>query len=510
MFEVRDVDLAGRIGKLYTRHGVVETPAFFPVIDPARQEVELEAVREAGIGQVITNAYLLYKRTGGAPVSIHEYLGWKGPVMTDSGAYQILEYGGVDVTQDEIVEYQARIGSDIAVILDVPTGDVDRRRAEASVEETLRRAREASRLITKSPETIWVLPIQGGRFLDLVERSAREAGRLPGYSMYGIGSPTVFLDRYQYDVVVDIVYTAKRLLPAGRPVHLFGAGHPLIIPFVVALGVDTFDSASYILYARDGRYITEYGVYRIEDLDYFPCDCPVCRRYTPKDLLEMSKEERTRLLAIHNLHVISRMVRRVKQAIKEGRLWELLEEVARRHPAAQAAFRRFRKYHRYLELHTPVSKGRVRGLRAYGFESLWNPKLTRLQARALARVGPPRGPRRAVLVRLSKAGSCPQDSDDTHYAIYDYYVGVFPSALCGVYPTIHVDYGGVDPLVAKHLDDAVTAYVHRLRERGYKEVEVRGAPWHLARRLARLRRSLYGVEISVDGEGVGGETGDYM
>jgi len=211
LFEVKDVDLAGRIGRLYTKSGVIETPAFFPVIDPVRQEVDLNLIKEAGVGQVITNAYLLLKRTGGSRADVHKILGGEGPVMTDSGAYQILEYGKVDVDQDTILEYQKAIGSDIGVILDVPTGNVDRDKAEASVAETLRRARDALRVIDPAnDETIWVLPVQGGRYLDLVDASAREAAKLP-YRMYGIGSPTVFLEEYRYDVVVEIVYAAKAL-----------------------------------------------------------------------------------------------------------------------------------------------------------------------------------------------------------------------------------------------------------------------------------------------------------
>ncbi|GAB6148397.1 tRNA guanosine(15) transglycosylase TgtA [Stetteria hydrogenophila] len=493
MFEIKDVDLAGRIGRLHTRHGVIETPAFFPVIDPVRQELPVAEVRSAGLSQVLTNAYLLYKRTGGAPVKVHDFLGWDGVVMTDSGAYQILEYGDINVTQDEILEYQKAIETDIGVILDVPTGNVPRERAAETVEETLRRARAALNTIDpESDETVWILPIQGGKYLDLVERSAREAVKLP-YRMYGIGSPTVFLEEYRYDVIVEIIYTAKRILPGGRPVHLFGAGHPLIIPFAVALGVDTFDSASYIIYARDGRYMTEYGVYRLEQLDYFPCNCPVCSRYTPRELAEMPKRERTRLLALHNLHVIQKTVRRVKQAIREGRLWELLEETARRHPAARAALAKFRKYYRYLEAGTPTAKGEVRGVRAYGGESLWNPRLLRFQERVLARYQPALdGARRAVLEPLAKDSPCTPPGEGEYRAYYDYFIGVVPWELCGVYPSIHVDHGGPTLEAARHLENALIAFIHKLLKLGVEEVVVKGpAAALLARRRPPKTRLEY-------------------
>jgi 7-cyano-7-deazaguanine tRNA-ribosyltransferase len=277
MFYIKDVDLAGRIGRLKLKRGDIETPAFFPVIDPIRQELGVEEIRAAGFKQVITNAYLLLRRFGDEAIrrGVHGILGFDGIVMTDSGAYQILEYGGIEVEQDTIIEYQKAIGSDIGVILDVPTGDVDYEKAKATVEITLKRALEALKLIEGSSVS-WVLPIQGGRHLDLVELSAREASRIPYYSIYGVGSPTEFLERYELTVVLKMIYSAKKHLPDSKPVHLFGAGHPIIIPFAVALGVDMFDSASYILYARDGRYMTDYGVYRVEELEYFPCTCPVC------------------------------------------------------------------------------------------------------------------------------------------------------------------------------------------------------------------------------------------
>jgi len=499
-FEVKDVDLAGRIGVLRTRHGRVETPAFFPVIDVARQEVSVRDIKEAGFNQVITNAYLLFKRYGSLVVErggVHRFLGFDGVVMTDSGAYQILEYGGVEASQREIIEYEKAIDSDIAVILDIPTGDVDRVRAEASVRETLARAREALALI--DPENrFWVLPVQGGRHLDLVDLSAREAASLPKYNMYGIGSPTVFLEKYMYDIVVAIVATAKRRLRGGLPVHLFGAGHPLIIPFAVALGVDTFDSASYILYARDGRYMTEWGVYRLDELEYFPCSCPVCSRYTPRELREMPREERTRLLALHNLYVIRRSVERVKQAIREGRLWEHLEETASRHFSSKNALREliFRGS-TLLELSAPRVKGVVKGVRALSRESMFNPRLARFRDSATARLLElvPQGVRvelKPLLGRPDPARCRPREESYTVY--YQPYTGLVPEDLCGVYPTVQMDYPArlLEREVVEDLAARLLYAYETLKARG-QEVTVsycRDAPWSVeAVEIAGLRGS---------------------
>lgn len=481
-FEIKDVDLAGRIGRLRIGDREIETPAFFPVIDVERQETSIRDIVEAGFKQVITNAYLLYKRyKGGLPGgNIHSFLGFEGVVMTDSGAYQILEYGSISVSQETIIEYQKTVGSDIAVILDIPTGDVDRDRALKTVMETLKRASEAQSLI--DPERrVWVLPIQGGRHLDLVEYSARKALEMEGYMMYGIGSPTVYLEQYKYDVIADMIYTAKRVIPGGRPVHLFGAGSPLIIPFAIALGIDSFDSASYILYARDERYMTERGVYRLRELKELPCNCPVCSKREPGDLLELDEKERTRLIALHNLYVINKSIRETKQAIREGRLWEYLEEVARRHPSTSLLLRRFRFYYKLIEKGVPTSLGTVKGLKLMGEESLWNPKIVGLQRRVmgfLRSIKEVTGASEAVYEPwLGK--DCPAIDDDAIIILYKPYIGVVPLELCGVYPTIQSDYGRVTGLSIDLLYYQLLASFRILRDQGVKVAvrACRGVEW---------------------------------
>ena len=465
-FEIVDIDLAGRIGRLHLRTATIETPAFFPVVDPQRQEVPLDKIRDAGFHQIITNAYLAYKRWGPTSRGIHGMLNWRGAVMTDSGAYQILAYGDIDVDQETILRYQKKVlKPDIGVILDIPTGDVSRERAEYTVKETLRRAHLALSVIDPTNDDIlWVLPVQGGRYVDLVERSAKQGSMLP-YRMYGIGSPTVFLEKYRYDTIIKIIRAAKLHLNPARPVHLFGAGHPLILPYAVALGIDTFDSASYMLYARDDRYITPYGVYRLDELDYFPCACPVCTRYTPAELRELPKQERTRLLALHNLYVISQTMRRIKQAIREGRLWELLQETARAHPAAARALQALRGSYRLLEASTPrVKPRRVKGLRAYAPESLWNPKILGYKARLLSEFLPGmlRHLKQAGIttIRLRPSLNPPDDCSTTREAdeaiiFYAPYLGLIPETLCGTYPTIHIDYANIDDTVARDLSNTV-------------------------------------------------------
>ncbi len=380
-FEIKDKELAGRIGKITTKSGVIETPAFFPVVNPFKKgdEVPTEKIKEIGFTQIITNSYIIKQRLKGIAVDVHELTGFDGVVMTDSGAYQLLMYGKgrISIDPEGIVKYQKLINSDIAVVADVPTrDDASFDEALESVKSTLERAKIVEPLI-EGDDRLWVLPIQGGVYTDLVRRSSLEALKLKGFKYYAIGSPVTVLEKYEFWRIVDMVVTAKMVLPPDKPVHLFGGGHPLIIPLMVALGIDSFDSASYILYARQGRYMTERGTLRLNELSYFPCECEVCSKYTPKELLEMSEDERTKLLAIHNLHVIIREIKKVKEAIKEGRLWELVEESARRHPSVLQAFRSALKYVKWLERLDPRYKGIGKGIFLFGNESYRRPELQR-------------------------------------------------------------------------------------------------------------------------------------
>ncbi|ADG91546.1 tRNA guanosine(15) transglycosylase TgtA [Thermosphaera aggregans] len=381
-FEPKEYELAGRIGKLRTRHGVIETPFLFPVVDPVRQAPGLSVLREIGYDGFITNAYLFYKRNNGEVKDIHQALNWDKPIMTDSGGYQVLVYGDVEVDNKTIVEYEKKIGVDIGVILDVPTGSkMTWDEALKAVRETYKRAVEALPLIMDSDQ-VWVLPIQGSPYKDLLVRSSIQAWRLP-YQMYAIGSPTLLLERYEYSVIVEITALAKLHLSPDRPLHVFGVGHPMIIPFLVAMGADFFDSASYILYARDGRYMTETGTKNVKDLTYLPCNCPVCSRYTAEELKELGRREREELIATHNLHVLMKELRNVKQHIREGRLWELLEYRSKSHPSLKRAFHVVKKYRELLEKYNPRSKPDGKALMIIDRDSLENPRLVHTRRRSL-------------------------------------------------------------------------------------------------------------------------------
>ena len=355
-FQVHGKDLLGRIGTINTKSGAFVTPHMFPVLDPHQRTLGKEFFDRLDIHAVMTNAYLLKRgRQGLDPVDVHGTLEYPGTVATDSGAYQILEYGQVGVTPEEIVDYQEKINTDIGVILDVPTGfRSDLSRARWTVDETVRRADRALEVITRK-DILWVGPVQGGVYLKEVERSAREMAKRD-FAIYALGSPTELMETQRYGVLVDMIVAAKKALPTGKPFHLFGAGHPILFPFLVALGCDLFDSAAYALYARAGRYLTPEGTLLLGDMVEFVCPCPACVDTSPEELMRSQDSEgQTRLLQ-HNLWACFSELRRVREAIRKGRLWELLELRSHAHPALKECFTRIGKYAELLERSTPAVK----------------------------------------------------------------------------------------------------------------------------------------------------------
>ena len=156
LFEISKCDLAGRIGTLETNHGKVQTPAFVPVIHPVKQSIPASKLKEMGFDMVITNAYITMKNYGQEAVErgIHDIIKYDGSVMTDSGGYQVLEYGKVDVTPEAMAAFESGIGSDIAIPLDKPTGfGMPEKKAKSYVDHTLKLRGSRRRAHQMLPET---------------------------------------------------------------------------------------------------------------------------------------------------------------------------------------------------------------------------------------------------------------------------------------------------------------------------------------------------------------------
>ncbi|HTX61360.1 MAG TPA: tRNA guanosine(15) transglycosylase TgtA [Methanobacterium sp.] len=353
-FEIKYKDARGRSGIFKTPHGKVKTPALMPVIHPGKQTLD---VAKYGAEIVITNAYLIYKneelRHKALKDGVHNLLNFSGPIITDSGSFQLSVYGDIEITNREIIEFQEKIGTDVGTSLDIPTPPfVSKRRAEEELEVTINRAREA---LDVRDKLMLNSVVQGSTYPDLRVESARTLGEME-FDIHPIGAVVPLMENYQYSTLLDVIMASVENLPDSRPRHLMGAGHPMIFSFAVALGCDLFDSAAYILYAQDDRLLMPDGTYKLENLIEMPCSCSICNNYTPEDLRSMKKVERTKLLAQHNLHASFAEIRQVRQSLADGSLWELVEKRMRNHPYLLNALRKMKKYSPQLERYDPPNK----------------------------------------------------------------------------------------------------------------------------------------------------------
>lgn len=445
MFEIFSCDLAGRIGKLYTNHGKIETPAYVPVIHPAKQGVSTQKIKEIGFDLVITNAYIAYKRFGNeaAQRGIHDVINFDGAVMTDSGGYQVLEYGDVEILPKDMAKFEREIMTDIAIPLDKPTGfKLPKKTARDYVEHTLKVSKQTLAQRNDNGQ-IWVGPIQGGEHFDLVKKSTQSLAEY-GFDMLALGSPVEFMESYEYRLLAEMILVAKKEMPDNIPLHLFGAGHPLTIPVAIAFGCDTFDSASYILYAKQDRYMTEDRTRKLSEIAYFSCVCEVCSKFSPKELYSLDKEIRVNQLALHNLYAIKSEVDRTKEAIKEGRLWEYLLKKLRSHPKLYEIIDIITGNSEYLARSTPLFKEKA--LFLYTYHDQYRPEVIsyhkmvrgfRTDKKELV-ISKPFITNPAYLSReqqdLEKRFSKPQN---IQFVQYSPFLGLIPLEISDIYPASH-------------------------------------------------------------------------
>ena len=461
-FEVNDADLLGRVGTLRVGDKSLETPYMFPVIHPVSQSVPTSELGSMGFGGLMTNSYIIYSRRRDYALEkgIHKLLGFDGVFMTDSGGYQVLEYGELGLGYKEVAEFQSKIGSEIAVTLDRPTGYPQKRStAVDTVEYSLKNAK-ATLAEFGGTETQWVGPIQGGLYLDLVGRSAKSL-KSAGFRYLALGSPVQVMENYMFADLVRMILAAKRVVPYSTPLHLFGAGHPLTMSLAVALGCDTFDSASYILFARTGRYMTRSGVLTLASMKYLPCSCPVCSKTTIAELQELEHPERTRAVATHNLHVLREELESCKEAIAEGRLWDLVEERSMAHPRLREAFLELSRHSEELAVGTPALKDR--GLFVRSASDVLRPEILTARKRLSQAI---RKSQKSAELAGVEAGHSPGRAAAKGSDLYLRHpiLGPYPAELQFLYPFSQTEVGSMVPQVTA--EEAK----RRLRRLGYSRV----------------------------------------
>ncbi len=467
-FEVTDRAAAGRIGRLHTAHGIVTTPTLLPVVNP---NLKLIAPRDMkrlyGAQALITNSYIIHKhddlQEAARSKGVHHILDFDGPVMTDSGSFQQYVYGDVPLKGEEIVVFQREIGSDIGTALDVfSTPERSFEQAREDLEETTRRVVAAA---AHKGEMGLATTVQGGVHPLLREQAATQLA--PHGDLFPIGGVVPLMERQRYAELARVILAAKRGLPAGKAVHLFGCGHPVLFPLAAALGCDLFDSSAYAKYARDNRYLTPTGTLHLEHVAESICHCPVCTDHPPKELLRLDDHDRIKALAGHNLHVTFTELRRVRQAIREGTLWELVERRAASHPKLLDALAVLREepHKNQLEESEPISGDRA--LFYTGPHTIHRPLLHRLHNRLLSHYRPPDVEQAVLLEEGERPFSRHQrdrlahhlEKAPTHFVV-DSWLGPVPIELDHLYPLAQsVVPETVDLGTRRHLNGLLSAFL---------------------------------------------------
>jgi queuine tRNA-ribosyltransferase len=349
----RDVGTRARAGLLRTPHGVVETPAFMPVgTQGTVKGLTPEVLEEIGSRMVLANTYHLALRPGEEVVAalggLHRFMGWGGPILTDSGGFQafslaqrrkLTERGvafrshidgrALELTPERAVAIQEALGADVAMCLDhcpaLPATHAEVAEATARTVRWAERSREAHRRVDQALFGI----VQGGAYEDLRARCVEELVALdfPGYA---IGGVSVGESREEVRKALEV--TAHRL-PEGKPRYLMGVGRPQDMLDAVAEGVDLFDCVLPTRNGRNATCLTGAGPVKMRNaahrLDPRPieegCDCPACRRFSRgyvRHLFLAGEMLGPMLASAHNVAYLHRLMREARGAIEADRFAE--------------------------------------------------------------------------------------------------------------------------------------------------------------------------------------------
>lgn len=315
-FEIKAKDGLARLGVISVNNKKINTPVLLPVVNPHLQLISPKELQEEfGCEALITNAFILHNSKSRDEIlkkGIHKFLDFDGVIMTDSGTFQQYSHGEVPFSNEETLEFQKKIGSDILTFMDVFTLPDDNRETVLNkVKETFERAKFAVDYDNVN------CAVQGGLFLDIRKKNASELNKM-NFKYYSAGGIVPLMENYNYEDLVKVILAVRKNLSSDRTLHAFGAGHPTLFPLLALLGCDVFDSASYAIFAKKGKYLTEFGTKDLDELNELPCVCPVCSAHKISEFDE-------KLLAKHNLWVLMGTIKKVRQAIHEGKLWELVD-----------------------------------------------------------------------------------------------------------------------------------------------------------------------------------------
>ena len=350
-FTVSHRDGAARRGRLELAHGAVDTPAFMPVGTYGTVKAMSPAeLREVGAQIVLGNTFHLWLRPGIEVIArhggLHGFMGWDGPLLTDSGGFQVFSLGALRkiseegvrfaspingdrllLTPEESMRVQRALDADIAMVLDECTPHpATHRQAEKSMQLSLRWAERSREAFRDSRNALFGI-VQGGVYEDLRDASLEGLTRIgfDGYAIGGlaVGEPAAARERI-------LAHTAPRL-PAERPRYLMGMGTPEDIILAVRAGIDLFDCVLPTRNARNGWLYTRRGDVKIRNARWRDdaraldesCACYACRHFTRAYLHHLQKANEilgARLNTLHNLHYYQALMRELRDAIEGARL----------------------------------------------------------------------------------------------------------------------------------------------------------------------------------------------
>lgn len=360
-FEIEKTHKNARAGRFHTHHGTFETPAFMPVATQGTVKgITPRDIKDTGAQIVLSNTYHLHLRPGDELIrdlgGLHEFMKWQGPILTDSGGYQVfslsqlrkvskdkvvfqshLDGKKIEFTPETVVRIQENLGVDIMMVLDecleYPATE---ERARESLETTLRWAK-MSRDSRERMETLQFGIVQGGMFPSLREQSA--AGLLEigfdGYAIGGlsVGEPT--------ELMREMTVLSASFLPREKPRYLMGVGTPSDIIEAVSVGVDMFDCVIPTRNARNGRLFTDDGYINIRNAEFRTdsspisdtCDCYACSTFSRayiSHLVHANEMLGGHLATIHNLRFYQRLMRAIRESIFSGTFDEFAKSTLER------------------------------------------------------------------------------------------------------------------------------------------------------------------------------------
>ncbi len=353
-FELRKKDGCARLGRVNTAHGPFDTPVFMPVgTKGAVKGLTPEDLSEIGIGILLANTYHLYLRPGHELIrslgGLHGFMNWNGPILTDSGGFQVfslcnlrkIDEEGVSfsshldgtrykLTPESAIEIQEALGADIIMPLDECTPyPADREYTEKSMELTHRWARRCRDKKTRDSHQALFGIVQGGMYEDLRKASAEALIEI-GFDGYALGGLSVGEEK---GLMQGMIAATAPALPEDKPRYLMGVGTPEDLVFAVEAGIDMFDCVLPTRNARNGTLFTRQGKLVIKNAQYERdpgpieegCGCYTCRNYSRaylRHLFMTGEILSSRLNTVHNLFYYSTLMAGMRSAIGEGRFKE--------------------------------------------------------------------------------------------------------------------------------------------------------------------------------------------